>query len=120
MWLKAKHFDDKEIEEALQDNYISPRTAKALGRKVKNFDDNVWKTKREAAMLTAITAKFNQNECFKEEILKLKGKILVEASPFDKIWGVGLKEDDPLILDEKNWKGENLLGKCLTQYLNEN
>ena len=47
-------------------------------------------------------------------ICSTKNTILVEASPYDKIWGVGLGVDDPLILDNKNWKGENLLGFILT------
>ena len=48
-------------------------------------------------------------------IFKTENRTIVEASPYDKIWGVGLLEDDPLILDEKNWKGLNLLGKALME-----
>ena len=120
MWLKAKKFNDDEALAKLEAGPMSPKDAKAIGRSVKNFNNEVWDACKEEVMFTTITVKFNQNLDFKKELLKLKGKIMVEASPFDKIWGVGLKEDDPLILDEKNWKGENLLGKCLTQYLNEN
>lgn len=64
--------------------------------------------------MRAITYKFTQNEDLKTELLKYNGKTFVEASPYDKKWGVGLGEDDPLILNKENWKGQNLLGECLT------
>ena len=59
--------------------------------------------------------KFSQNEIFKQKLLETGNRILVEASPVDKIWGVGLDENDENILDESKWKGQNLLGKALME-----
>lgn len=67
------------------------------------------------SMMKAINYKFTQNEDLRSELLKYKNKTFVEASPYDKKWGVGLSEDDPLILNKENWKGKNLLGECLTK-----
>jgi ribA/ribD-fused uncharacterized protein len=58
--------------------------------------------------------KFTQSEPLKEFLLFTKGTLLVEASPYDTIWGIGLAEGDPLIYDSKNWKGTNWLGEVLT------
>jgi len=64
-------------------------------------------------MIAVNYAKFSSSHFMKDAILSTYPKILVEASPYDKIWGVGLGENDDLILDEKNWDGMNLLGKAL-------
>jgi ribA/ribD-fused uncharacterized protein len=68
-------------------------------------------------MVAANYFKYSQNEEFKEALLnpEFDGKHFVEASPYDKIWGVGLGEDNPLVDDETNWKGQNLLGKALDE-----
>jgi ribA/ribD-fused uncharacterized protein len=93
----------------------NPKTAKALGRKVKNYDDKVWDEKRYQVMVDANMLKYSQNEDLKRMLLnkEFDGKKFCEASPKDRIWGVGLSENDPLIDDEKNWLGTNLLGKAL-------
>ena len=59
--------------------------------------------------------KFTQNPSFKEELMRYKNHTFVEASPYDCIYGVGLHCSDDLILDEKNWRGQNLLGKALNR-----
>lgn len=113
MFAKAVFFHDKDIaEQILMDS--KPSVQKQLGRQVKGFDPDVWASVSEQVMYDVLYAKFTQNSILLEKLLSTEGKVLVEASPFDKIWGVGLGEDDPLILDEKNWKGDNKLGKCLT------
>jgi ribA/ribD-fused uncharacterized protein len=81
----------------------------------KNYDDLIWSIHRLSKMTIVNILKFEQNEGFRKELLDTGDKILVEASPYDTIWGVGLSEDDPLILDEKNWKGTNLLGVSLME-----
>lgn len=117
MWVKAKTFGDEEIAEEILKKGKNPKAAKALGRKVKNYDDAVWNEKRYQVMVDANLHKYSQNEELKALLLnpELKGKHFCEASPLDKIWGLGLGENDPLIDDESNWKGLNLLGKALDE-----
>lgn len=113
MFEKATYFDDVETASLILEE-ADPRKAKILGRGVKNFDEKAWDKVCVDSMMRAITYKFTQNEDLKNELLKYNGKTFVEASPYDKKWGVGLAENDPLILDKRNWKGQNLLGECLT------
>lgn len=113
MFEKATYFDDVETASLILEE-PDPKKAKILGRGVKHFDEKAWDEVCVDSMMRAITYKFTQNEDLKIELLKYNDKTFVEASPYDKKWGVGLSEDDPLILDSSNWKGKNLLGKCLT------
>jgi len=118
MYEKALCFGDEEIREKLTKE-SHPYACKKLGRKIKGFSEERWKKHREEAMYKAIKAKFDQDSAFKEKLLKTEDKILVEGSPYDKIWGVGLIYDDPKILDKNNWKGLNLLGKILMKIRDE-
>lgn len=118
MWLKAMTFKDEQVAEEILHS-SSPKEAKHLGRQVADFDNEVWEKEREDAMFIAVSNKFDQNPQLKAQLLEHKGKTFVEASPYDCIWGVGLREDDLRILDEQKWRGLNLLGKCLTRYVNE-
>lgn len=93
----------------------SPREAKDLGRKVRGFNPVVWDIMKFSYMVFVNYCKYSQNPELKKLLLDTGNKTLVEASPVDLIWGVGFKEDDDLILDEKNWKGQNLLGKALME-----
>ena len=102
----------------LKNSELLPKDAKALGRQVKNFDDYNWNQVKYMFMLMACHFKFSQNPELKQELLNTKNKILVEASKTDLVWGVGLAASDPLILDSKNWKGENLLGEVLMDVRN--
>lgn len=90
-----------------------PKEVKALGRKVKNFEPNIWSEVSLGFMIMVNLAKYCQNPIEEEKLLKTGNKVLVEASPYDKIWGVGLHWSDDKILDENNWLGKNLLGKSL-------
>ncbi len=113
MYLKAVYFDDPIAIEKLL-NKVSPAEAKSIGRSVQNYDDSKWKSVRLNMMIEAVYHKFNNNNTYlKEKLLNTGNKIIVEASKTDLIWGVGLAASDPLILDENNWKGQNLLGKAL-------
>jgi ribA/ribD-fused uncharacterized protein len=96
-----------------------PREHKALGRKVKNFDDHVWKRERVRIVTAGNRAKFTQNPELLEQLLATKGTTLVEASPYDRIWGIGLDAKDPRASDPAQWKGQNLLGKILTELRDE-
>lgn len=115
---KAVLFGDAEVAEKIL-TAAHPREHKALGRKVKSFDDKVWKASRERIVLAGNRAKFTQNAELKELLLATKGTELVEASPYDKIWGIGLAASDPRAQDPSQWRGQNLLGRILTQLREE-
>ena len=111
---KARLFDDAYTRELILAS-IEPRDQKELGRKVKNFDSLTWEEAAKKIVYKGCMFKFTQNDKLLKTLLDTKGTLLVEASPYDKIWGIGLGEDDPRIHDPKNWKGTNWLGQVLTQ-----
>ena len=92
-----------------------PREYKALGRTVVGFDQAVWNSHKRDIVMRGSLAKFSQNAELREYLLGTGNAVLVEASPYDRIWGVGLAQDDPLIRDPRNWRGENLLGFVLME-----
>lgn len=114
MWCKAMAFADFTTAEKIKLE-TNPKKVKQLGREVKNFNTENWDTFRVLFMMAVNFAKFSQNPTYAQALKDTGNKILVEASPVDKIWGVGLDENNPLILDEKNWKGLNLLGVSLME-----
>ena len=116
MWLKAKAFGDDEASEKIL-NAEHPRDARKIGRTVRNFDEKAWESIRYEKMLCAVTLKFYQNERLKDFILseEFEGKHFVEASPFDRIWGIGYDEYHINADNEEKWNGLNLLGKCLDE-----
>lgn len=118
MYAKAKHFKD-ELNAAKILTVSSPKEAKALGRTVTPFNAREWSDVSYAYMVEILLEKFSQNPSLKRTLVSKKDKIFVEASPFDKIYGIGLHWKDPLCLDEKNWKGQNLLGKALNEVCNK-
>lgn len=87
---------------------------KDLGKEVSGFSEEIWAAKRIPIISVSNREKFNQNLGMKDTLMRTKEAIMVEASPWDKIYGVGLGKNDPLIKDPKNWKGLNLLGNVLT------
>ena len=109
---KALLFQDKTIAEQILAT-SDPKKQKALGRKVKNFNETLWNQSKFDIVVQGNYLKFSQNVELKKQLLATGNKILVEGSPFDTIWGVGLRWDNPQILNEANWRGENLLGKAL-------
>src|SRR3569623_1638357 len=92
-----------------------PRQHKALGRKVKSFDDAKWKRERLAIVKAGSRAKFTQNPELLAQLLATKGTVLVEASPYDRIWGIGLAATEPRALDPTTWRGQTLHGQVLTE-----
>ena len=115
---KALLFGDHEIAEQVL-AAAHPKQHKALGRKVTPFDDLTWKAKRVEIVKAGSRAKFTQNEELRALLVATKGTELVEASPYDRIWGIGLAATDPRALDPKTWRGQNLLGKILTELRDE-
>lgn len=114
MWSKATLFGDFEIAQQIRQTE-DPRQIKALGRKVKGFDAEVWDRHKYGIVLTGNEEKFRQNPELRERLLADKGKYIVEASPYDRVWGVGLAPDDLQVYDSDNWRGENLLGKAIME-----
>ena len=98
---------------------VHPRQHKALGRKVTPFDDVVWRRERERIVAAGSRAKFTQNPVLLEQLLATRGTTLVEASPYDRIWGIGLSATDPRAQDPAQWRGQNLLGAILTRLRDE-
>lgn len=91
----------------------SPREHKALGRQVAGFDGPTWERERLGIVVRGNRAKFGQDPARRSALLATGDKILVEASPIDRIWGVGLRADDPRVHDRGQWRGLNLLGEAL-------
>lgn len=112
MWGKAMLFGDKEIAEKIL-QVTNPSKQKALGRKVKNFDREIWETHARDIVYQGNLAKFTQNESLKQTLLATVGTTLVEAAPNDRIWGIGLAEDDPRAHNRATWQGTNWLGEVL-------
>ena len=144
MYCKAKLFNDEAIAEqvhafstsGLMGKYIAGKVSrdeilkhrmaewsgeqkriKALGKKVKNFVEATWSEKCVPYVSRGAYEKFSQDPELHALILTKEGKQFVEASPYDRIWGVGLSANDPNIHDPSKWKGQNLLGKCLDRAL---
>ncbi len=118
MYMKAILFEDTEAAEKIL-QATNPGKQKALGRQVQNFIPEIWEKHCKTIVYDANHAKFTQNENILKSLLKTKGTTLVEASPVDFIWGIGLAEDDPRAKDRKQWRGKNWLGEVLTE-LREN
>ncbi|WP_434417850.1 NADAR family protein [Nannocystis pusilla] len=91
----------------------SPRQHKALGREVAGFVQAVWDRECLEIVVRGNRAKFTQNPDLRAALLATGDKLLVEASPLDRLWGVGLRADDPRIHDPRQWRGKNLLGEAL-------
>jgi ribA/ribD-fused uncharacterized protein len=114
MYAKAMVFGDRDsAERVLQAK--TPREQKALGREVQGFDEAVWVLFREGVVFQGSYAKYRQNPELRAALLATQGTTLVEASPTDRIWGIGLAEDDARARDRTQWLGLNLLGEALTR-----
>ncbi len=111
---KAKLFNDV----AMFDKIIhakSPAQVKQFGRQVQGFDQKIWEDNRFEIVVQGNYHKFTQNKALKEFLLNTKNRVLVEASPVDKIWGIGLTGDDTKAENPKLWMGLNLLGFALME-----
>jgi hypothetical protein len=111
---KARLFENSTLRERII-ACTSPGEAKALGRMVENFDEGVWTAHRQAIVLEGSIQKFSQDAGLRTFLLNTGDRILVEASPVDPIWGIGLAADDPRATDPTRWKGTNLLGFALME-----
>ena len=115
---KARLFEDQQhLQAILQAD--TPEEAKQLGRKVKGFDQQVWMDHRFEIVVKGNLLKFSQNEHLKDFLVNTGNRILVEASPTDRIWGIGMQQDEPGIESPKKWNGLNLLGFALMEVRDE-
>jgi ribA/ribD-fused uncharacterized protein len=112
MYAKAMLFDDHDTASKILAASL-PREQKRLGRAVRGFDNASWERCRESIMFVGCREKFRQNAELAAVLRDTGSSVLVEASPYDRIWGVGLGETDPRLADSSNWQGLNLLGKTL-------
>ena len=117
MYLKAKVFRDDEMAERIIP--LDPKEAKRCGRLIRPYSDEIWEREREAAMYIALKAKMDASQEFRDALLKeeYRGKTFVEASPYDKIWGIKQSVKDAY--NGAPWRGLNLLGKLLTELRDE-
>lgn len=113
MAFKARLFGDESSEKAIMEAK-HPRDQKLIGRLIKPFDAVKWNAVARDLVYEGNYAKFTQNEDLKQTLLETEGT-LVEASPYDKIWGIGRGLSDPLALNRKTWNGTNWLGEVLTK-----
>ena len=114
MYKKALMFKDYDSAKKIMET-SNPKEQKAIGRQVKSFKDDIWVKYCRDIVYDANYAKFTQNEDMLEELLSTGNKELVEASPYDRRWGVGMSEDNPFIQDKANWDGLNWLGEIITK-----
>lgn len=114
MYQKALLFDDDEMATIIMATK-NPREQKAFGRQVRNFDADVWNKNAKVIVKEGSLAKYSQNPELLVELEKTKGTTLVEASPYDKVWGIGLSEWEDEAKDRATWKGTNWLGEVLTE-----
>ncbi|CAF1294695.1 unnamed protein product [Adineta ricciae] len=98
MYHKAKLFKDEEIADAIL-HAATPGKCRGLGRRVKNFEADVWWNNRTRIVSEGNYLKFTQNATLKDLLLNEQDTLFVEASPSDAIWGVGLAENDPLTIE---------------------
>ena len=109
---KARLFGDAEIAEKILAT-SAPDVAKRLGRKVRGFDTERWEAAREALVTSVNVAKFGQDPARLAYLLSTGDSVLIEASPSDTIWGIGLAASDPRAKSPLEWRGLNLLGFAL-------
>lgn len=112
MWRKALLFDDARIAARVLE-VRHPGEAKKLGRQIRGFDESVWEQARFEIVVAGNVAKFGQDDALRDFLLGTGSRVLVEVSPVDRIWGIGLAADDPRAADPARWRGLNLLGFAL-------
>lgn len=111
MAMKALLFGDRDIHSKIMASK-NPKEQKAFGREVKNFNADKWNTICKTVVYEGSYAKFHKDP-LKKVLLATGNREIVEASPYDKIWGIGLGENDPLRFDKAKWSGTNWLGEAL-------
>ncbi|MCB9882523.1 MAG: NADAR family protein [Planctomycetes bacterium] len=111
---KARLFGDDEHRAAIL-ACAHPGEAKKLGRRVRGFDPARWESARFELVVEGNVAKFSQHDDLRAFLLATGERVLVEASPYDRIWGIGLTRDHDDALNPSKWRGLNLLGFALME-----
>lgn len=111
---KARLFRDAEAERQAVDA-ANPALAKKAGRLVRGFDEAVWERERFGIVVEGSVHKFAAHPDLRAFLLGTGGRVLVEASPMDRVWGIGLAATDQGAHDPRRWRGENLLGFALME-----
>lgn len=116
-WMMAKKAllfgDEVAYQQILKTT--KPGAAKAIGRTVKEFDDDIWKKQGYALVVKGSFHKFSQHTLLKQFLLQTGNKVIVEASPTDFIWGIGLSQETNEARNPLKWRGANLLGFALME-----
>lgn len=115
---KAELFGDKEIQQQILESQ-DPKQIKALGRKVRGFDQELWDKAKYSIVLNGNWCKFSQNRDLRDFLLSTGDRVLAEASPYDAIWGIRLSEGSADAQEPLKWQGENLLGFALMEVRDE-
>ena len=111
---KARLFRDVEAERRIM-AATKPNEQKSAGRRVRGFSDELWLARAKDIVYRGNWAKFSQNPKLYSRLMATQETTLVEASPLDSLWGIGLAETDPNAQDRASWMGQNWLGEILTQ-----
>lgn len=114
MWRQAVLFGDVTRAAAIL-VARSPAQAKAIGREVEHFDETIWVEHRWEIVVSASVAKFGSDPALRDFLLATGKRVLVEASPVDRIWGIGLAADSEFAETPQRWRGLNLLGFALME-----
>jgi ribA/ribD-fused uncharacterized protein len=109
---KARLFEDADAVARIL-SAPSPAAAKKLGRLVRGFDEEHWAAARGEIVVRGSVAKFAQNRTLGAYLVSTGERVLVEASPTDRIWGIGMRAEDERASDPRRWRGLNLLGFAL-------
>ncbi|WP_435796873.1 NADAR family protein [Streptomyces flaveolus] len=109
---KARLFEDAEAERRVR-AAGHPAEAKKAGRLVRGFDEAVWERERFRIVVEGSVHKFASDPALRAFLLNTGERVLVEASPVDRVWGIGLTADDEAATDPERWRGANLLGFAL-------
>lgn len=111
---KARLFGDEPNRQAII-SASHPEQAKKYGRLVQHFDADAWEAARFGIVVRGNAAKFGQHPALRRFLLDTQEQVLVEASPVDAIWGIGLAQNDARALNPARWRGLNLLGFALME-----
>ena len=120
MYFKALYFKDYEKADKIYRAQNKPSLCFVLGRQIKNYNDEAWKKVRYQLFYDLNYQKFLQNDKLREKVLseEFDNKIFAEAFEDDDIWGIGIDENIRTAKYQRYWKGQNLLGKILTNIRN--
>lgn len=111
---KARLFHDSEMLQAIL-SAEHPKKMKDLGRSVQNFQKDIWDECCKEIVIKGNLAKFSQSPALLDYLRLTKKRVLVEASPRDRIWGIGMGKSNPCVENPLNWRGKNLLGFALME-----